>query len=89
MDHFDEAEGFLAEAKDAYNSAINAKDDAESGIFLTRASYLLSLTNAHSVLAQIQAQRQGFSHVGKMADVVERDVNRKVVNKESSKGDTE
>lgn len=80
-DHFKAAERALRQAEEAYDLALHGPIE-ESQANTLQAQYALSFASAHSVLAQVQAQRQGFSHVGEMAIVLEKDVNRKIANKE-------
>lgn len=67
--HFKNAERLLKMAETEFHT-LNEAGFPEGDMSLTRAHYYLSFANAHSVLAQVQAQTNVYGSVDKMADAM-------------------
>lgn len=67
--HFKEAERLLKRAESAFSGADEA-GYPEGNTDLNRAHYYLQFANAHTILAQVQAQTTVYVSVDKMADAL-------------------
>lgn len=77
--HFKRAEQALTLAEKEFDN-LNDNGYPEGDMGLTRAHYYLQFANAHTILAQVQAQTTVYGSVDKMADAMIAEDNNKKEN---------